>query len=82
MLQGHPPQARAASSWTEDEEQLQDAEGKEGFCCEEEVACFPGGIRHIAMYLPLVLCLLFIFCVLLDHALVWYYEILCWCRHR
>lgn len=54
MLQGHPAQAGAPSSWPEDKEQLPDAQGKEGFSCQEEVTFLPGGISRITMYLSSV----------------------------
>jgi hypothetical protein len=58
VLQGHPAQAGATSSWPEDKEQLPDTQGKEGFSCQEEVTLLPGGISRVTMYL---ICL--VFCV-------------------
>ena len=50
MLQGHPAQAGATSSWPEDKEQLPDAQGKEGFSCQEEITLLPGGINHYHVF--------------------------------
>lgn len=65
MLQGHPAQARAPGPWPEDKEQLQDAQGEEGFRCQEEVVFLVRGITSPHCY---VFYLLFRFsCTALQH---------------